>query len=64
MPESLTEEMVKRHGERYRRMVISAMSWLSKEEPKWGLRQPINRRTFMAELIRNARKGESLKPLR
>jgi hypothetical protein len=52
------EAYVAIYGEEYRRLITEALAWLDKAEPKWGLDKPIDRKTFMANLVAEAKKGE------
>ncbi len=45
------EEFVSKYGEKHRRVITDSLTWLEKEEPTWGLSKPINKTTFIRELI-------------
>jgi len=49
----LTEQLIKKHGERYRRLITDALDWLDKREPVWNLTEPIDREGFIGNLIQS-----------
>ena len=50
------EDLIKRFGEEYRKLIESSIKWLDTEEPKWGLQQRIGRISFIKGLISKAKK--------
>ena len=50
------EDLIKRFGEEYRKLIESSIKWLDEEEPKWGLQQRIGRVSFIKGLISKAKK--------
>jgi hypothetical protein len=46
------EALVAEFGERYRKLISSAISFLDEKEPEWDLPSPIDRREWIAGLIR------------
>ena len=47
----LVEELVAKHGEAHRNLIVSALHCLDENEPIWNLLIPINRRTYIHCLI-------------
>ena len=52
------EAYVAIYGEEYRPLITQAMAWLDGAEPKWGLKSAIDRNTFLANLISEAKRGQ------
>jgi hypothetical protein len=52
----LIEQLVTKHGEKYRCLIEDSISWLKLSEPKWNLESPININEFVANLIEEAKK--------
>lgn len=51
MDEDLVEELVRLHGEGYRRLITDALGWLETREAKWNLSEQIDRREFIADIV-------------
>lgn len=49
------EDLVEKFGEQYRPLINDALNYLDREEPKWGLKKPINRINYITELIKKAK---------
>ena len=45
--------LVKKHGERYRRLITDALDWLDKREPVWNLTEPMDREGFIGNLMQS-----------
>lgn len=56
--EKYIELQVKKHGEKYRSLIIDALKFLDEHEPKWGLKTPIHKGRYIAGLVKKAKKGE------
>ena len=54
----LIEEMVIKHGEKYRKLILDSLAWLNENESKWKLSRPIGRKTFLRGLISKATVNE------
>ena len=52
-----TEDLIKKYGEEYRALIISALKWLEASEPAWGLDRPIKQDIYIRDLIAAAKKG-------
>lgn len=50
------EDLIKKFGEEYRKLIESSIKWLDAEEPKWSLQQRIGRVSFIKGLISKAKK--------
>lgn len=47
----MIEELVQKCGEEYR-LLVDVMSWLDVNEPKWRLKEPIDRELLIGELMK------------
>jgi len=50
----LTKQLIKKHGEQYRRLIADALDWLDRREPVWKLTGPMDREKFIEDLIQCA----------
>jgi len=48
------EQLIKKYGEQYRRLIADALDWLDKREPVWKLTEPMDREEFIRNLIQCA----------
>lgn len=51
---STVEELVAHFGERYRRMIETAIAFLEEKEPTWNLDEPIDRLEYISNILRRA----------
>ncbi len=56
--EDLIDQLVRVHGEDYRTFIEDSLRWLDENEPKWQLGIPLNRKTFIWNLIEHVHKEE------
>lgn len=49
--EELIVELIKKYGEKYERLIRNALGYLERQEPKWGLEEPIDKRGYIHGLI-------------
>lgn len=47
-------DYVLEYGEKYRQLFTDALNWLDEAEPKWKLKRPIDRNSFVEELTRRS----------
>lgn len=47
----MLDEIIKKYGERYRKLIEDAFKFLDEREPKWNLKDPIDRELYIKELI-------------
>lgn len=47
-------DYVLEYGEKYRHLFTDALNWLNETEPKWKLKIPIDRDSFIEELTRRS----------
>lgn len=53
------EELVQKHGESNRHLIVDALAYLERFEPQWKLPRPINQDAFVAEVVRARSKKEA-----
>lgn len=51
----MIEQLVKKHGEKYRRLIEDSLHWLDTHEEHWDLTEPLNREQFIEELVNRAK---------
>ncbi len=52
-----TEEFIREHGEQWRLLIKSALRFLDEHESAWNLDRPIGRKTYIRELVREAKRS-------
>lgn len=45
------EELVRKHGEEYRRVIEDALEFLKKREPVWGLDEPVDKDLYIQSIV-------------
>jgi hypothetical protein len=45
------EALVSEYGEALRRLIVDALRFLDDREPVWGLKEPIDRKAYIADLF-------------
>jgi hypothetical protein len=50
----MVEELVDIYGEEYRLLIEDSLCWLDEREKVWNLLEPIDRRSFIADLVSKA----------
>ena len=55
--EFLVNEMVEKYGEEVRSLVSDALQFLDQHESSWKLKQPVDRRAYLIDLIKEAGKN-------
>lgn len=51
---SLADQLVEKHGEYYRKLIVGALKWLEESEPDWGLETPMNKEEFIEACVTRA----------
>ena len=51
----MIEKYVEIYGEKYRQLIVDSLHWLEKNEPLWGLEEPINKDEFLKGLLERAK---------
>lgn len=54
MKDELPQEMILKYGEKYSKMIYSSLAFLDSNQPTWGLDEPIDRREYVENLIKEA----------
>ena len=52
---AVLEALVSHHGEQYRTLIQDALDWLEAKEDNWGLSEPLDRESFIADLVARTR---------